>query len=125
MLDGEAVHVVRVHDVLDSLVVVEDGQSRHFVEFGQVLVVAVATLDELITRILQRCPLHGCVSHDAHLTLLVGLLSPVGALGVVEVLGDAKLTMENFALVLDLVLYGVLTREIVVVIVHGERVVLN
>ena len=114
-----------VHDVLDSLVVVEDGQSRHFVEFGQVLVVAVATLDELITRVLQRCPLHGCVSHDAHLALLVGLLSPVGALGVVEVLGDAKLTVKNFALVLDLVLYGGLTREIVVVIVHGERVVLD
>ena len=57
LLNGEAVHIVGVHNMLDSFVVVKDGQSRHFIEVGQMMVVAVTTLDECITSVLQGCPL--------------------------------------------------------------------
>lgn len=85
LLYGEAVHVVGVHDVLDSFVVVKDGQPRHFVKIGQMVVVAVTTLDELITGVLQGCPLHGLVTYHARLALFVSLLGPVGTLSIVEV----------------------------------------
>ena len=125
LLDGEAVDVIGVHDMLDSLVVVKDGQSRHFVKVGQVLIVAVTTLDELITGVLQGCPLQGLVTHHARLALLVSLLGPVGTLSIVKVLRDAEFSMKYFALFINLVLKYVLTSQIVVVIVHGEHVVLD
>ena len=125
LLDGEAVNVVGVHDMLDSFVVVKDGQSRHFVKVGQVLIVAVTTLDELITGVLQGCPLQGLVTHHARLALLVSLLGPVGTLSIVKVLRDAEFSMKYFALFINLVLKYVLTSQIVVVIVHGEHVVLD
>ena len=125
LLNGKAVHVVGVHDMLDSFVVVKDGQSRHFVKVGQMVIVAVTTLDELITGVLQGCPLQRLVTHHARLALLVCLLGPVGTLSIVKVLRDAEFSMKYFALFLDLVFNMLLTGQIVVVIVHGEHVVLD
>ena len=89
------------------------------------IIVAVTTLDELITGVLQGCPLQGLVTHHACLALLVSLLGPVGTLSIVKVLRDAEFSMKYFALFLDLVFNMLLTGQIVVVIVHGEHVVLD
>ena len=88
-------------------------------------VIAVATLDELITRVLQGCSLKGLVPHHARLALLVGLLDPVGTLSIIEVLGDTEFSMKYFALSVDLVFNHGLTAQIVVVVVHSESVILD
>ena len=53
------------------------------------------------------------------------LLGPVGTFSIVKVLRDAEFTMKYFTLFVNLVLKYVLTGQIVVVIVHGEHVVLD
>ena len=61
LLNGETFDVVSIHDLLDALVVVQDGEAWHFIEVGQLLVVAVGTLHVEITGVVESVSLHTCV----------------------------------------------------------------
>ena len=84
LLDGEAFDIVRVHDLLDALVVIEDRQAWHLVELSQVAVIAVSSANELIRSVLERVALKVGVFHRTLHPLIVRLLGPVGPLVVVE-----------------------------------------
>ena len=84
LLDSETFDIVRVHDLLDALVVIEDRQAWHLVELSQVAIIAVASANELIRSVLERVALKVGVFHRTLHPLIVRLLGPVGPLVVVE-----------------------------------------
>ena len=125
MLDGEALHIISVHDLLDALVVVQNGQARHLVELTQMAVITITATDELVTSGLQRIPLEiGVLQRTLH-PLVVRLFGPVGPHVVVE--GDrcAKLSMQDPRLIIDVILDLLLVSQIVLVLMDREVVVLD
>lgn len=124
LLDSEALDVVAVHDLLDALVVVQDGEAGHLVEVRQVHVVPVATRDEIVPSRLQGGPPHGILDGVAH-ALLLGLLGPVGAQRVVEGGRAAEFARQDLLFNVDLLLDLRFTSQVVVVFVEGEGVILD
>ena len=84
LLDGETFDIVRIHDLLDPLVVVENRQARHLVKLSQVAFIAIASANELVRSVLERVALKVGVFHRTLHPLIVRLLGPVGPLVVVE-----------------------------------------
>ena len=100
----EPLHIVLVHDLLDSLVVVQNRQSRHFVEVGQELLKVRVALDEFVASVHQSLALLARVDEGACETRLVRLLAPVEPLAVVEGLGAEEFAVQNLSLVIGSVL---------------------
>ena len=115
LLDRKPFHVVRVHDLLDSLVVVKDGETWHLVEVSQVRIVLISTSDERITRVLQSRATHGPRLSAFH-SLLLGLLRPIGARSVVEGGRAPELAADDLGLTVDLVFNLLLSCGVVVVL---------
>ena len=115
--------VVLIHDLLDRLVVLKDGQSWHVFNRGQLAQIPDIRLDELVSCIAEGCPIE---------TLLVLLTNdhllgvpdvPVIAQTVVELVGSLEVTTDALALG-DFSLFVVGDSvEVEVVFVHGELVV--
>ena len=84
LLDVETFDIVRVHYLLDALVVVQDRQAGHLIEVSKMAVISVTTLDELIASVHQSVSLETCILQCACLSLLMTLLGPVWPLIVVK-----------------------------------------
>lgn len=125
LLDLEAFDVVGVHDLLDALVVVEDGQTGHLVEIRQMAVIAVTSADELVRCGLERVSLEVRVLHRVLHPLLVRLLRPIWHRTVVEVGGNAELTVEDFRLALEFLFDVLLVAQVVVILMHRELIILD
>ena len=125
LLDRKPFHIVRVHDLLDPLVVVQDRKSRHFVEVFEMRLVAIAAADKGIRRILEGVTLESSVFDHVHCPFFLSFLCPIWARGVVKTGRAQELASNYLGFVIDVVLDGTLTRQVVIVLVHRERVVLD
>lgn len=125
LLDGGALDVVGVHDLLDALVVVKDRESGHLIEICQVRLIPIATADERITCRHQGVPFHTSVLHCAGLAFTVSLFRPIGACVVVESFRAAEIAGEDLGFALDVVFDVLLAHRIVARLMHGKIVILN
>lgn len=125
LLDREPLHVVRVHDLLDALVVVKDGKSGHLVEVSQVLVIPVPTLDEDVACCLQGCAAHGPVGCSASHPFLLSFFGPVRAHSIVEGCRAPELITYDFRLAFDFILGLRIPRGVKVIFKESEVIVLD
>ena len=108
--------------MLDALVVVEDGEARHFAEVCQVVVVAVTTFDEDVTSRREGALAHA-ISDGASHAFFLRLAGPIRPCRVVKGGGAAEFSSEHLRLALDLILDLLLPSQVIVVLIHGESVV--
>ena len=125
LLDGDAFDIVRVHDLLDPPIVVEDRQSGHLIKIGQMLLVSVAALDESIACSHQGVSFHASVLQSPGHALSMCLFGPLWPLVNVESSRTEELAVKDFRLVVDVVLDCPLASCIVTGLVHREGVILD
>ena len=125
MLHLEPIHVVRVHDLLDPLVIVEDGQPGHLIEILQVVLVLVPPLDETISSVHQSVALQAGAFQSSSHALCVRLFAPVGPLRIIESLGAEKLAVKDLRLRVNVVLNHRLVSQVVRIFADREIVILD
>ena len=74
LLDLDPFHIVSVHDLLDALVIVQDGEAWHLIKVAKMAIVAITTADKFVTSVLKSVALEVSIFHRALHPLLMRLL---------------------------------------------------
>ncbi len=125
LLNFETFDIVFVHDLLNTLVIVQNWQSWHLIKVAQVLLVTVTAAYKSVSRILQSVPFETSMLHSPRNSLIMGLFGPIWPLCVIESSTAEELSMKNLCLIVDMVFNLLLSFCIVASLVQRESVILD